>query len=243
MRIALIIARREFAGYFATQVALVFLVIFLALQGALTFNLGHFFERNQADLVPFFGFLPWVLLLLVPALTMRLWAEERRAGTIEMLLTLPITQADAVIGKFLAAWAFCALALLLTFPFVVTVNYLGNPDNAVIACGYFGALLVAGCFLALGGAVSASTRNQVVAFVLAVAACFVFVAASTPVVTGFLGRAVPEAADIVLRLSIAERYQDFARGVIPFRDVIYFASFIVFFLFATTIIIDHRRAD
>jgi len=243
MLAVLVIARRELASYFATPVAVVFIVIFLALQGALTFNVGRFFERNQADLAPFFNFLPWVLLLLVPALTMRLWAEERRSGTIEMLLTLPITQAQAVLGKFLAAWAFCALALLLTFPFVVTVNMLGQPDNGVIVCGYLGGLLVAGCFLALGGALSAATGNQVVAFVLAVALCFVVTVASTPLVTEFLARTIPELAEIARRMAVAERYQDFTRGVIVWRDVVYFASFIGFFLFVTTVVVDHRQAD
>lgn len=243
MRATLVIARRELGSYFATPVAVVFIVIFLALQGALTFNVGNFFDRNQADLAPFFNFMPWVLLLLVPALTMRLWAEERRQGTIEMLLTLPITQGQAVVGKFLAAWAFCAIAIVLTFPFVITVNYLGQPDNGVIACGYLGSLLVAGCFLALGGAVSASTKNQVVAFVLAVAFCFVVTVASTPIVTEFLSRAAPVLATAARRLAVAERYQSFTRGVIEWRDLVYFASFIGFFLFLNTVVVDHRRAD
>jgi ABC-2 type transport system permease protein len=243
MRATFVIARREFASYFATPVAVVFIVIFLALQGALTFNLGNFFDRNQADLVPFFNFLPWVLLLLVPALTMRLWAEERRLGTIELLLTLPITQTQAVVGKFLAAWAFCLLALLLTFPFVITVNYLGHPDNAVIACGYLAGFLVAGCFLAIGGAISASTKNQVIAFVLAVAVCFVFTIASTPLVTDFLSQSAPLLATIARRIAVAERYAAMTRGVIGLRDLIYFASFIFFFLFVNTVVVDHRRAD
>src|SRR5690348_13063869 len=155
MRTTLTIARRELAGYFATPVASVFIVIFLVLQGALTFNLGNFFDRGQADLNPFFTFLPWVFLLLIPAITMRLWAEERRLGTIELLLTLPITQGQAVLGKFLAAWAFCAIALLLTFPFVIAVNILGHPDNGVIVSGYIGGLLIAGAFLSVGAAMSA----------------------------------------------------------------------------------------
>ena len=186
MRNVFIIAGRELGGYFATPVASVFIVIFLVLQGALTFNLGGFFDRGQADLNPFFTFIPWVFLLLVPAITMRLWAEERRLGTIELLLTLPITQTEAVLGKFLAAWAFCAIALILTFPFVITVNILGQPDNGVIASGYVGALLVAGAFLSVGAALSALTKNQVIAFVLGVAVCFVFAVASYPVVTDFL---------------------------------------------------------
>jgi ABC-2 type transport system permease protein len=243
MRVTLAIARREFGGYFATPVALVFIIIFLALQGALTFNLGQFFERNQADLVPFFNFLPWVLLLLVPALTMRLWAEERRSGTIELLLTLPVTQTQAVIGKFLAAWAFTIIALALTFPFVLTVNYLGHPDNGIIACSYLGAILLAGSFLAIGGAVSASTKNQVVAFVLAVALCFLAVVASTTLVVDFLSKTAPAMAAIASRVSISERYEDFTRGLIEARDVVYFASVIGFFLFLNSVVIDHKRAN
>jgi ABC-2 type transport system permease protein len=237
------IARRELGSYFATPVAVVFIVIFLALQGALTFNLGNFFGRNQADLQPFFTFLPWVLLLLVPALTMRLWAEERRSGTIELLLTLPIAAWQAVLGKFLAAWAFCAIAIALTFPFVLTVNYLGNPDNGVIACGYAGAVLLAGAFLSIGSAVSAATKNQVIAFVLAVALCFLVVVAGTPLVTDFLSRGAPELANIARIASVADRYQSFSRGVIEARDLVYFASFIVFFQFLNTIVIENTRAD
>jgi len=243
MRSVLIIARRELGGYFATPVASVFIVIFLVLQGALTFNVGDLIERNQADLQPFFAFIPWVLLLLVPAVTMRLWAEERRLGTIEMLLTLPVTQTQAVLGKFLAAWAFCAIALLLTFPFVITVNFLGRPDNGVIACGYLGALLVAGAFLSVGSALSALTKNQVIAFVLAVAVCFVFAVASYPLVTDFLGSHSPALSDIARRVGVLERFRDFTRGLISLRDVIYFASFIGFFLFLNTAILDERRAD
>jgi ABC-2 type transport system permease protein len=243
MRTTLIIARRELCGYFATPVASVFIVIFLVLQGALTFNLGNFLDRNQADLQPFFAFLPWVFLLLVPAVTMRLWAEERRLGTIELLLTLPITQTQAVLGKFLAAWAFCAIALLLTFPFVITVNVLGRPDNGVIACGYLGALLVAGAFLAVGSALSAATKNQVIAFVLAVAVCFVFAVASYSLVTDFLGTHSPVLSEIALRIGVLDRFQDFTRGIVSLRDIIYFASFIGFFLFLNTVILEQRRAD
>jgi ABC-2 type transport system permease protein len=243
MRNIFIIARRELGGYFATPVASVFIVIFLVLQGALTFNLGNFLDRNQADLQPFFAFLPWVFLLLVPAVTMRLWAEERRLGTIELLLTLPITRAQAVLGKFLAAWAFCAIALLLTFPFVITVNVLGRPDNGVIACGYLGALLVAGAFLAVGSALSAATKNQVIAFVLAVAVCFVFAVASYSLVTDFLGTHSPVLSEIALRIGVLDRFQDFTRGIISLRDIIYFASFIGFFLFLNTVILEQRGAD
>ncbi|MBO0710803.1 MAG: ABC transporter permease subunit [Acetobacteraceae bacterium] len=242
MRNTLTIASRELAGYFSTPVATVFIVIFLVLQGALTFNLGNFFDRNQADLSSFFTFIPWVFLLLVPAITMRLWAEERRLGTIELLLTLPITRTQAVAGKFLAAWVFCAIALLLTFPFVIAVNVLGRPDNGVIAAGYIGALLVAGAFLAVGAAVSAATKNQVIAFVIAVMVCFVFAVASNPIITDFLSRRLPVLAEIARRISVIDRFQDFSRGLISLRDVIYFASFIMFWLFVNALVVDARKA-
>ncbi len=243
MRNVLLIARRELAGYFATPVAVVFIVIFLVLQGMLTFNMGGFFDRNQADLVPFFNFLPWVFLLLVPAITMRLWAEERRLGTIELLLTLPVTQAQAVLGKFLAAWAFCAIALILTFPFVITVNVLGSPDNGVIASGYLGGLLVAASFLSVGAAMSALTRNQVIAFVLGVAVCFLFAVSSYPLVTDFLNRNVPVLADIARHLSVIERFNSFMRGVISLPDLVFFASFILFWLVVNTVIVEQKKAD
>ena len=240
---ALIVARRELAGYFATPVAYVFIVIFLMMAGALTFTLGGFFARGQADLSPFFTFVPWLFLFLVPALTMRLWAEERRLGTIELLLTLPLPQWQAVVGKFLAAWAFCAIALALTFPLVLTVNYLGNPDNGVIAAGYAGCLLVAGAFLAVGAATSAMTKNQVVAFVLAVAVCFVFTVAGSPVITEFLSQRLPVLAEVARAVSITERFNSLTRGVIALRDVMFFGSFMGFFLFVNAVVIDHRKAD
>ena len=237
------IAKRELGGYFATPVAFVFIVIFLVLQGTLTFSLGGFFERDQADLLPFFQFLPWVFVLLVPAITMRLWAEERRLGTIELLLTLPLTQAQAVIGKFLAAWAGTVIALALTFPFIITVNLLGHPDNGMIAAGYIGAVLVAGAFLAIGAAVSALTKSQVIAFVIGVALCFIFAASAFPVVTDFLSHNLPVLATIARKLSLVDRFQSFVRGLITLRDVIYFASFILFWLVTNTVILEHRKAD
>ena len=239
----LTVARRELAGYFATPVATVFIVIFLVMAGALTFTMGNFFGRGQADLQPFFTFVPWLFLFLVPALTMRLWAEERRLGTIELLLTLPLAQWQAVLGKYLAAWAFCGIALALTFPIWITVNVLGDPDNGVILAGYLGCLLVAGAYLALGAAVSALTKNQVVAFVLAVALCFVFAAAGSPVVTEFLTQRLPVLADIARGLSISDRFTGFTRGVVGARDLVYFASFIGFFLFVNAVVLDHRKAD
>ena len=240
---ALIVARRELAGYFATPVAYVFIVIFLVLAGALTFTLGNFFARGQADLQPFFSFVPWLFLFLVPALTMRLWAEERRLGTIELLLTLPLPQWQAVVGKFLAAWAFCGIALALTFPLWITINILGDPDNGVVLSGYVGCLMVAGAYLAVGAAVSAMTKNQVVAFVLAVALCFVFAAAGSPVVTEFLTTRLPVLAEVSRALSVADRFSGFTRGVIVARDLVFFAAFIGFFLFLNAVVLDHRKAD
>jgi ABC-2 type transport system permease protein len=221
----------------------VFIVVFLALAGVLTFSLGNFFARGQADLVAFFSFVPWLLLLFVPALTMRLWAEERRLGTIELLLTLPIAPWQAVLGKFLAAWAFCAVALALTFPFWITVNILGSPDNGVILSGYIGALLVAGAFLAMGSAMSATTRNQVIAFVLAVVVCFLFAASGTPVVTEFLSSRTPLLAEAARAVSVFERFNGFVRGVVALRDLVFFGSLIAFFLFVNTVVLDHRKAD
>lgn len=243
MRNIFIVARRELGGYFATPVAVVFIVIFLAMQSALTFNVGHFFDRNQANLSAFFSYLPWVLLLLVPALTMRQWAEERRGGSIELLLTLPIAVWQAVLGKFLAAWAFCTLAILLTFPFVVTVNYLGHPDNGAIVAGYVGALLLAGSFLAIGAALSAATKNQVIAFVLAVSVCFLTLATGTATVAALLTRLSPDLAHIARLASVADRFGDFTRGVIAARDVLYFASVMIFFLFLATLVVGEKRAD
>ncbi len=243
MPAAFIVARRELSGYFATPVAYVFIVIFLVLAGALTFTLGNFFGRGQADLQPFFSFVPWLFLFLVPALTMRLWAEERRLGTIELLLTLPLPQWQAVVGKYLAAWAFCGIALALTFPLWITVNILGEPDNGVILAGYVGCLLVAGAYLALGAAVSALTKNQVVAFVLAVALCFIFAAAGSPVVTEFLTQRLPVLAEVARALSVSDRFTGFTRGVVSARDLVFFASFIGFFLFVNAVVLDHRKAD
>lgn len=239
----LAVARREFSGYFATPVAYVFIVIFLVLAGTLTFALGGFFQRAQADLQPFFNFIPWLFLFLVPALTMRLWAEERRLGTIELLLTLPMPQWQAVLGKFLAAWLFCAIALALTFPLIITVNVLGRPDNGVILSGYLGCLLVAGSYLAIGAALSALTKNQVIAFVLAVAVCFLFAAAGSPIVTEFLTQRLPILAEIARGLSLTDRFNGFVRGVIGLRDVVFFASFMAFWLFVNAVVVDHRKTD
>jgi ABC-2 type transport system permease protein len=242
VRNVLIIAGRELKAYFATPVAYVFIVIFLALSAALTFYLGGFFERGEASLAPFFIFHPWLYLLLVPAIAMRLWAEERKSGTIELLITLPVTAAEAVIGKFLAAWAFIGVALLLTFPMWVTVNILGEPDNGVIAGGYVASLLMAGAFLAIGSCMSALTRNQVIAFVLAAAVCFLFTMSGLDLVQDGLRQfGLAWLADFVASLSFLTHFDSITKGLISLRDLVFFVSMIAFWLFATTVAIEVRK--
>ncbi|MFM7274284.1 MAG: ABC transporter permease subunit, partial [Gammaproteobacteria bacterium] len=192
MNMVSIIARRELSAYFATPLAYVFVLIFLAMSGVFTFYVGGFFERGQADLAPFFNFHPWLYLFLVPALAMRLWSEERKSGTIELLLTLPVTRLQAVLGKFLAAWLFTGLSLLLTFPLWITVNALGSPDNGVILSSYIGSWLMAGSFLAIGSCMSALTRNQVIAFITTVVVCFLFILSGFPLVLDALGAWAPQ---------------------------------------------------
>ena len=244
MRNVWTILRRELKSYFATPLAYVFIVIFLAMAGILTFFLGDFFERGQADLVPFFGFDPWLYLVLIPALSMRLWAEERKSGTIELFLTLPIRMTEAVVGKFLAAWCFAGIALLLTFPFWVTVNVLGAPDNGVILASYGGSFLMAGATLAIGAAISAATKNQVIAFVVTAALAFLFIAAGSSVVLGLLRDWAPE---WVLRgvgaMSFLDHFTALTRGVVELRDVVYFLSIIVAFLGANAVLVDLKKAD
>jgi ABC-2 type transport system permease protein len=244
MRQLSVIFRRELASYFATPLAYVFLVIFLVLSGVFTFYLGGFYERNQADLGVFFGFHPWLYLFLVPAIAMRLWAEERKSGTIELLMTLPIRRAEAVAGKFLAAWVFAGLALLLTFPMVLTVNYLGEPDNGAILTGYLGSWLLAGSYLAVGGCMSALARNQVIAFILAVSVCFLFIVSGFPMVLDLFSAWAPQAlVDAVASLSFLVRFEAISRGVIDLRDLLYFLSFIAAWLAATAVVIDLKKAD
>lgn len=237
------IFRREFGGYFATPLAYVFIVIFLFVTGIFTFYLGRFFERGEADLGSFFIFHPWLYLFLIPAISMRLWAEERKSGTIELLLTLPIPLWAAVLAKFLAAWAFTGLALVLTFPFWITVNYLGNPDNGVILASYIGSLFMAGGYLAIGSCISAVTRNQVIAFVLSVVVCFLFTVAGLPVVLGFFSAWAPQAlVDTIASFSFLTHFTAIIQGVIDVRDVVYFASLIVLWLGANAIVIDLKKA-
>lgn len=235
------IAKRELASYFASPVAYVFLVIFLLLTGFLTFTAGSFFERGEASLAAFFAWHPWVYLMLVPAVGMRLWAEERRAGTLELLLTLPITAWQAILGKFLASWIFLGIALALTFPVMLTVNVLGDPDNGQIFAGYLGSLFLAGAYLAITCLTSAMTRNQVIAFILSVVIClFLILAGFSPVTDLMVRWASPALVDTVAAFSVVTHFDGFQRGVVDSRDLFFFLSVIGFSLFATSVVLRNR---
>ena len=237
------IMKRELGGYFSSPIAYVFLVIFLLLAGFFTFTVGNFFERGEASLVSFFTWHPWLYLFLVPAVGMRLWSEERRLGTMELLLTMPVTTWQAIIAKFLASWVFLALALVLTFPVVVTVNYLGNPDNGVILAGYLGSLMLAGSYLAISCMTSAMTRNQVISFIVSVMICLFLILAGYTPVTDLLTRwASPAVVSVTAGFSVMTHFDGFQRGVIDLRDVLFFASVIGFALFTTGVIIRSQRA-
>lgn len=239
----LIIAKREISSYFATPVAYVFLVIFLALTGAFAFFIGGFFSRAQADLVSFFSYHPWLYLALVPAISMRLWAEERNSGTIELLMTLPISTTEAVLGKFLAAWAFIAIALTLTFPMWITVNVLGTPDNGVILASYVGSLLMAGAFLSIGSCLSAITKNQVIAFIVAATVCFLFTMSGLDLVLNFFRGWAPEVlVETIASFSFLTHFQAVTNGVIDLRDLVFFFSLIAFWLFANVIVVDLKKS-
>ena len=239
-----IILRRELSSYFATPLAYVFILIFLVLASAFTFYLGGFYERGQADLDPFFSFHPWLYLFLVPAVSMRLWAEERKSGSIELLMTQPIELWQAVLGKFLAAWAFTALALLLTFPLWITVNYLGKPDNGAILAAYIGSILMAGGFLAIGSCMSALTRNQVIAFIVTAVVCFLFLLAGFPLVLDVFRNWAPQGVvNAVAQLSFLTHFESISKGVIDLRDILYFGMLIALFLAATAITLDVRKAE
>jgi ABC-2 type transport system permease protein len=244
MKILLTLIRREFAAYFMTPLAYVFIMIFLALSGVFTFYLGNFYERGEADLIPFFNFHPWLYLLLVPAIAMRIWAEERRSGTIEMLLTLPVTMGQAVFAKFLAGWAVIAVALALTFPMWLTVNYLGNPDNGVIAAAYLGSLLMAGGYLAIGVCLSAVTRSQVIAFILTFLVAFLLTVTGFPLVLdAFQGWAPSAWVEVISSLSFLTHFQAISKGVVAARDVVYFLAMIAAWLIASTLVIDMKKAE
>jgi ABC-2 type transport system permease protein len=239
-----IILRRELASYFATPLAYVFILIFVALASLFAFFFGGFYERGQADLTPFFTFHPWLYLFLIPAISMRLWAEERKSGSIELLMTMPITLWQAVLGKFFAAWVFTAIALALTFPMWITVNYLGNPDNGVIVAAYLGSLLLAGGFLAIGSCMSAITRNQVVAFILSVVVCLLFLLMGWPVVTEWVSAWLPQVlVNAIASFSFITHFDSIQKGVIDIRDLLFFAMLMALFLLATAITLDLRKAE
>lgn len=243
-RPALAIFRREFASYFTTPLAATFLVIFLLLTAAFTFQLGGLYDRGQADLRPFFAYLPWLFLFLIPSVAMRLWAEERRQGTVELLVTLPVRLRDLVLGKFFAAWAFACLALALTFPMWVTVSYLGDPDHGVILASYLGAALMAGSFLAVGSCLSALSKNQVVAFVQCVVACLALLLSGFPLILEFFSGWAPDfVLDAVASLSLLTHFEALQRGVVDLRDVLYFLAVTAGALFLNVLILDWKKAD
>ncbi len=243
MRELLAVFRRELGGYFATPLAFIFIVIFLFTMGAFTFYMGGYFESGQADLQIFFNFHPWLYLFLIPAISMRLWAEERRTGSIELLLSLPIPLWAAVLGKFLAAWVFSGIALALTFPMWITVNYLGHPDNGVILAGYIGSFFMAGGYLAIGSCLSAATRNQVIAFVVSVVVCFLFTVSGLPLVTDFFAAWAPQQVlNTIASFSFLTHFTAITQGVIDIRDIIYFFSLIASWLVACGIVVDMKKA-
>jgi ABC-2 type transport system permease protein len=237
------VTRRELRSYFVTPVAYVFLVIFLVLAGILTFYVGDFYDRNIADLQPFFVMHPWLYLILVPAVSMRLWAEESKSGTLELLLTLPINLWQAMLGKFLAAWLFIGLALVLTFPVWITVNYLGAPDNGIIVAGYIGSWLMAGAFLAIGACLSAVTSSQVVAFILTAVVCVLLILAGQSQVLDFFQGTLPrKLVNGVAHLSMLRHYEAIARGVLDLRDLLYFILTIAAWLTAGVLVLDLKRS-
>jgi ABC-2 type transport system permease protein len=238
------ILKRELKGYFTTPVAYVFIVIFLLLTAGFTWFLSGFWQVGQASMGAFFFWHPWLYLFLIPAIAMRLWAEERKSGTIELLFTLPITHGEAVIGKFLAAWIFAAIALVLTFPMWITVNYLGEPDNGVILASYIGSLLMAGAYLAIGSCISAITKNQVIAFVIAVVVCLVFVLFGMVGQMSSLQEILPESIiNFITFSSFLVRFDAITRGVLDLRDLVYFLSLMGCFLFANVLVLDIKKAQ
>ena len=244
MRNIRIIAKREIVGYFITPLAYIFIVIFLALIGAFTFYISRFFTNGQANLESFFAYHPWLYLILVPAVAMRLWAEERKTGSIEILMTLPVSTTDAVLGKFLAAWGFIGIALSLTFPMWITVNVLGDPDNGVILAGYLGSFLMAGAFLAIGSCISALTKNQVIAFIVAVTVCFLFTMSGLELVLNFFQAWAPELlVRTVASMSFLTHFTAIMKGVIELRDLVFFASLIAFWLFVNIVVIDLKKGS
>ncbi|MEC9376000.1 MAG: ABC transporter permease subunit [Pseudomonadota bacterium] len=242
MNTTLAIARREFRSYFSTPLAYVFIVIYLALSSWFTFYLGGLYERNQADLLPFFNYQPWLFLILIPSISMRLWAEERKTGSIELLMTLPISMWQAIIGKFFAAWLFTSIAIFLTFPLWLTVNYLGSPDNGAIFAGYIGCIFLAGAFLSIGSCISAANRNQVVAFIVTILVCLIFLLSGFPMVLDFFSGWAPKLIlDAIAGLSFLSHFTSISKGVIDIRDIIYFVIIISGWLYANTLVLEIKK--
>ncbi len=237
-----IIFKREILSYFLTPVAYVFIAVFLLLSGLFTFYLGNFFSLGQASLSSFFEWHPWLYLFLIPAISMRLWSEEKKVGTIELITTLPITIDSLVVGKFIAAWLFTSIALILTFPLWITVNYLGNPDNGVIIASYLGSALMAGGYLAIGSCISALTNNQVIAFVVSATLCFLFTVSGLPIVLDFFSSWTAQTVtDAIASFSFLTNFFNLTRGLIDLRSLLFFVSLIFFFLYANIIIIRDMR--
>ncbi len=238
------ITRRELNGYFGSPVAYVFIVIFLLLCGFFTFSVSRFYELAEADLRAFFEWHPWIYLFLVPSVGMRLWAEERRTGSIELILTLPVTLSEAIVGKFLAAWLFIGMGLILTFPLVLTVMYLGDPDLGVVFCAYIGSFLMAGAYLSVASMTSSFTRNQVVSFILSVMICLFLVLAGWPPVTGALSAWAPLwLIDVVSGFSFMPHFASMERGILDLRDLLYFFSVIFFMLFTNGVVLQNRKTS
>ncbi len=238
------IFKRELTGYFETPVAYVFIVVFLLLSGIFTFYIGNLYDSGQANLYPFFSFHPWLYLFLIPSVSMRLWSEERKSGTIELLMTLPITTFEAVMGKYLAAWCFICISLFLTFPIWFTINYLGNPDNGIIVMSYIGSALMAGAFLAIGAGISSMTSNQVVSFVISVTVCFLLIVSGFPMVLDFFSATgFPQViVDTVSSLSFMTNFEEILKGVLSLKNLVYFISMIILWLSINIVTVENKRA-
>lgn len=244
MSVVWTIFKREFASFFATPVAYIFILIFLVMSGVFTFMFGSFYERGQADLLSFFNFHPWLYLFLVPAIAMRTWSEERKTGSIELLMTLPVNTMQIVLGKFFAAWAILGLCLMLTGGLWVSVNFLGDPDNGIIAAAYIGSWLMSGAFLAVGQCMSATTKNQVVAFILAAVVSFILVLAGSPIITSlFQSWASNAVLDTISALSFLSHFENMAKGVLTLEDVLFYVLSICAWLYASYLIIKQKKAN
>ena len=239
-----IILDRELKGYFRTPLASIFLLVFLALSSGMTFFLGRFFERDQADLTAFFSWHPWLFLVLMPAIGMRLWAEERRSGTIELLITLPVTNTQLVVGKFLASWIFTLIALILTMPIWITVNYLGEPDNHVILISYFGSWLMAGAFLALTSCLSALTKNQVIAFIISSISGFMLIMAGFNLVLSAVRSWSPNwITETISSMSFLSHFSRIQMGVFDLSTLVFFISMIILCLWINVQLVQVKKAD